>query len=194
MLDKELKNERGQKNLFEEFDEWTKLHYYAFKLRKLYPNLFFHYFNSEGVIKDSFTMEERKTILTNLKKFKNSMNGMCGYLSLLLKNKNGILTYKMLNNSEFYDHSISTPCIQDASSKFSEEIHVSFKFNKIKNIRERGDIYYFLSRHETFLCIDLHFYIKKISVNIFLRNIILSLIFRDYFFIYILSFNLRKII
>ncbi len=146
MLDKELKNERRSKNFFEEYDEWSKLHYYAFKLRKVYPNLFFHYFNYEGVIKDSFTMEERKTILTYLKKFKNNMNGLCGFLSLLLKNKNGILTYKMLNNSEFYDHSISTPCIQDASSRFSEEIHVSSKSYKNKILREKDDINMFLFR------------------------------------------------
>jgi len=131
MLDKELKNERLIKNFFSDFDEWSKLHYYAFKLRKIYPNLFFHYFNFEGIINDTFTSEERKALLTNIKKFKNSINGMSGYLSLLLKNKNGILIYKMLNNSEFYDHSISTPCIQDASSKFSEEIHVSLENNKI---------------------------------------------------------------
>jgi hypothetical protein len=127
MINKEKENTCCSKNLFEQFDNWTKIHYYAFKLRQEYPNLFFHYFNYDGIVDDSFSRKEMELILTTLKNFKNCIDGMYGFLSLLVKNKNGITIFKKINTSAFLEHSISVPCIQDAKPTILKEINVIYK-------------------------------------------------------------------
>ena len=124
----EEETNKRSNNLFENFTTWTKIHYYAFKNRHLYPNLFFHYFSLNGIVDDNFSQSEISTTLTNLRKYKKNINGLWGYLSTMLKNKNGIIVFKEINNSSFYEHSISLPCIQDGEA-FSPEIKVSKNFN-----------------------------------------------------------------
>jgi hypothetical protein len=116
-------------DLFQDFNRWTKIHYYAFKLRKDYPNLFFHYFSPSGKVEEAFSKPDVKELLTTIRQFGKNMNGMWGFLSLALPNKNGIAVYKMISGSEFFNHSFSVACTQNGDPSFSNEINVSIFLN-----------------------------------------------------------------
>jgi hypothetical protein len=113
------------KNLFKDFDDWSKFHYFAMKNRAQYPNLFFYYFPYDGYLKEHMNREEIGIILTALKKHKNEIKGMWGFLSILLENKNGIRLYEWLSNSEYFDSSLSMPCKQEGKPDFSKTVMVS---------------------------------------------------------------------
>jgi len=102
-------------NLFRNFDKWTKIHYYALKNRCNYPNLFFNYFSKDGDVNDYFSEEDRKEILSLIKKYGDKVNGNWGLISVSLKNKNGISIYKMINSSAFYNSTFSVGLFQSAN-------------------------------------------------------------------------------
>jgi hypothetical protein len=124
----EMNTNRRQKNFFENFDLWGAVHYYAFKSRWTYPNLFFFYFNYEGIVDEEFQTKALAPILTTLRDSKIKTDGMWGYLSLLVKRKNGIKLNEFLSKTEYYNHANSTPCDQDALPDFSSEIKVIFNY------------------------------------------------------------------
>lgn len=107
-------------NYFEDFTLWTKIHYYAIKNRKFYPNLFFFHFPFSGVLVKEMTEDERQKIFTFMSIHKSKINGMWGYLSLLLDNKNGIEIYYTINQTEFFESSISFPCFQERGCDFDK--------------------------------------------------------------------------
>ena len=117
-------SQEKQTNLFEEFSKWSKIHYYAFKYRQIYPNLFFHYFGSNGQIEETFSKKDIQAILTTTKKYGKDVNGLWGYLSVLLENKNGICVYKMISSWVTFNHCYSVGCIQNGDLSFSNEIKV----------------------------------------------------------------------
>lgn len=100
-------------NYFQDFSLWTKIHYYAFLNRKQYPNLFFFYFPYSGILIEGLIQNERNAILTFMKENKQMINGLWGYLSLILQNKNGLEVYSIISKSQFFEASISYPCIQN---------------------------------------------------------------------------------
>jgi hypothetical protein len=124
MLTEIKQQEDSSLNYFENFDLWTKAHYFAFKYRKTYPNLFFYYFSINGKINQYFDIEDNKLILKTLRTFQNKCNGLWGYISSQLKNKNGNILYKYVSESEFCNSSCSIPCIQDAKP-YSDELAVN---------------------------------------------------------------------
>ncbi len=108
-------------NFFNNFDLWTKLHYYAFKLRRTYPNLFFYFFSREGIIIENFSTKEINDFMRIMRLYRNEINGLWGIASLIFENKNGQTLFKMMNNTSFLNCSTSLGCIQDADiSKIGE--------------------------------------------------------------------------
>jgi hypothetical protein len=111
-------------DLFHDFDRWTIIHYYAFKQRNKYRNLFYHYFSASGIIDEIFSTEDMKELIHLIKKYGKNLNGMWGFLSLVFLNKNGISIYKAVNKSHFYNHLCSASCYQDGDPSFSKKIKV----------------------------------------------------------------------
>jgi hypothetical protein len=120
----EIKEEENVLNYFENYDLWTKFHYFAFKYRKIYPNLFFHYFNYTGRITNNFNKSDINQILKTIRKYYDKCDGMWGFISIQLQHKNGITLYKYVSESEFNNSLISLPCLQDAKP-YSEELKVN---------------------------------------------------------------------
>ena len=112
-------------NFFLDFNLWTKVHYYAFKLRKSFPNLFFYYFSKEGIVSENFSEKEIKEYMRLMRIYKNQINGLWGVASLLFENKTGMVLYKMMNKTSFLNSNSSVGCIQNANIKIIEEFKVS---------------------------------------------------------------------
>jgi hypothetical protein len=112
-------------DLFQDFDRWTKIHYYAFKLRNTYKNLFFHYFSASGILQEVFSTGQMKELITLIKKYGKNLNGMWGFLSLAFHDKNGVAIFKAISGSAFYNHQCSVTCFQDGDPSFCKEIKVS---------------------------------------------------------------------
>ena len=53
---------------FQDFTLWTKIHYYAIRNRKFYPNLFFFHFPFNGILIKEMTEDEREAAETKIQK------------------------------------------------------------------------------------------------------------------------------
>jgi hypothetical protein len=98
------------------FPEWNKLKYFALKKREIYPNLFFYYFNFNGIITKNLSKDDKKKLisfLTNSNSSKIKYNGLWGFVSLYFENKNGIEIFNSISKLEIFNSGISIPCIQD---------------------------------------------------------------------------------
>lgn len=114
-----------EENQFDKYnlEKWDKVKYFAFKKRNKYPNLFFYYFNEQGIVNKEFSDFEKnkiKNIITNNSK---KYNGLFGYFSLMFTFKCGLEIFKFISKLEIFSASISFPCIQEGKP-FNEEIRV----------------------------------------------------------------------
>ena len=101
-------------DLFSEFDTWNAIHYFAFKHRKKYPNLFFCYFSHTGRVIEEFSTKDKSSIISLLQEYKQKLNGHWGFLSLFTSNKSGFEVYNFFSKTEFFNSNISQLIFQDA--------------------------------------------------------------------------------
>jgi hypothetical protein len=125
----------GEINLFNNFNLWTKIHYYAFKLRRTYPNLFFYFFSRDGVVVEKFSTKEVYDFMRIMRVYRKEINGLWGVASLIFENKNGQTFFKMMNNTSFFNSSTSLGCVQDGDLTKIKEFKV-----KNRNLKFGGKI------------------------------------------------------
>jgi hypothetical protein len=110
-------------NLFSDFSIWNKLHYFSFKHRKTYPNLFFFYFSYNGQLTEDLSSLDKTNVLNAIREYKHKINGSWGFLSLFTTDKNGLETYKYFCQTEHMTKNISLMIIQDIPP-FNDHIKV----------------------------------------------------------------------
>ncbi len=127
-------NENGIQEQFEieNIKKWDKIRYFAFKNRKKYPNLFFYYFNQDGILDNQFSSADKKKIFSIVSKTPKLFNGLWGYFSLIFNQKNGLEIYKFFSKMQIFSTSNSIPCFQDGKP-YDDQIKVNLKKN-IKRI------------------------------------------------------------
>ncbi len=112
------------KDYFEDFSLWNKLHFYSFIYRRVYPNMFFYFFSINGKVReDDLSKSEVNKILELQKKYGKKLNGMWGFISTILKNRNGLSTYLSFSKLDYISE-ISVPLFQDVKEFFDKDINV----------------------------------------------------------------------
>jgi hypothetical protein len=112
---------------FLNFHLWTTTHYFAFKNRKRYPNMFFFYFSQDGRIDPILTKKDINLFINYTRAEKRHLSGMWGYLSLKFNEKSGLSLYKYILSTEYMRPEYNFPLYQDALP-YSAEISVNIKF------------------------------------------------------------------
>ena len=111
-------------NYFNDFSLWNKFHFFAFKYRKQYPNMFFYYFSHDGKLNlDDLNKNEVSKILELKKQYNSKLNGMWGFISTIFNHRNGLTLYKLFSKSEFMAN-INVPLFQDVTSFCDKEINI----------------------------------------------------------------------
>jgi hypothetical protein len=118
---------------FTQFNLWTPIHYFAFKHRLSYLNLFTFYFPIKGTLISNITDDERQTLFSFISLHKDNINGFWGFLSQLIPNKNGLEIYDYISHTEFFEMEICVPCYYDATmdDNFIEGKKIEDKTKKI---------------------------------------------------------------
>lgn len=118
---------------FTQFNLWTPIHYFAFKHRLSYLNLFTFYFPIKGTLISNITDDERQTLFSFISLHKENINGFWGFLSQLIPNKNGLEIYDYISHTEFFEMEICVPCYYDATmdDNFIEGKKIEDKTKKI---------------------------------------------------------------
>jgi hypothetical protein len=114
---------------FINFNLWTTNHYFAFKNRNKYPNMFFFYFSKQGTVVPNLSKKEIKLFINYSRAERRNISGMWGFISLKFSDKSGLALYKAIAKTDYMRPEYSFPCYQMASP-FSKELEVFYIKNK----------------------------------------------------------------